>query len=183
MRAILKGSLAVAIAAVVATGISGACAAKPLRVAINAGDEGDAIRDAYKQCNTQANPAELIPFAYPALREQLISSLSRNQYRFDVVMIDDPWFPQLASGLQPLNNVPDSLLDDVVGKSLALGKDPYRTGQLKALPYVGNTQLLFLRADILAAQNIKTLPNTWDEVVSRMAKPMRFNATWNRLMR
>jgi multiple sugar transport system substrate-binding protein len=167
MKPILStGFAAVLVALGMALGTSSACLGRPLRVAINAGPEGDAIRDLQKQCSDPANPAELVPFAYSALREQLISALVRRQDRFDVVMIDDPWFPQLSPQLQVLKNVPPSLLDDIVDKSLALGKEPYSTGQLKALPYVGNTQLLFIRSDILSSLNIKDKPETWDAVAA-----------------
>lgn len=166
MRAILRVVFALVIGA---TAMLSACtdgARKPLRVAINAGPEGQAIRSVFKEYNDAVYPVELIDFAYSPLREQLISAFSRDEDKFDVVMIDDPWFPQLASKLRTLDNAPRSLLDDIVDKSLALGKEPYGTGALKALPYVGNTQLLFLRSDILTAQNIGKPPETWQEIVA-----------------
>jgi len=163
MRAILRAAFATIVTVMVVLSTCGDGTAKPLRVAINAGPEGDAVRSVYKKCSDKPEAVELVPFAYSALREQLISALSHNEDKFDVVMIDDPWFPQLASDLRTLKNVPPALLDDIVDKSLALGKEPYGTGQLKALPYVGNTQLLFLRADILGARKV---PETWDEVVA-----------------
>lgn len=166
LSAFPRGCLALAVVTLIALVSCGAVAARPLRVAINAGPEGDAVRAVYKECSNGAQPAELVPFAYSSLREQLISALSRDQDRFDVIMIDDPWFPQLAPWLLTLKDVPPALLDDIVGKSLELSKEPYGTGELKALPYVGNTQLLFLRKDLLAAEGIKAAPETWDEVVS-----------------
>jgi multiple sugar transport system substrate-binding protein len=45
-----------------------------------------------------------------------------------------------------------------------LGCYPYKTGELRALPFVGNTQLLFIRRDMLPAST--GLPKTWDEVVT-----------------
>ncbi|SEO15176.1 multiple sugar transport system substrate-binding protein [Rhodospirillales bacterium URHD0017] len=83
-------------------------------------------------------------------------------------MIDDPWFPQLAPDLAPLRGVSQSLLEDIVPASLALGKDPYKTGVLKALPFVGNTQLLFIRTDLMKGN----APKTWDELID-MARQER----------
>ena len=80
-------------------------------------------------------------------------------------MIDDPWFPQLAKFLLPLKNVPPPLIADIVPASIALGKFPYATGELRALPFVGNTQLLFYRPDRLREAGFTTPPDTWDEVL------------------
>jgi multiple sugar transport system substrate-binding protein len=164
MRNITK--MAVVVLLAFATGLAG-CGdtnKRPLRVAINAGPEGDAIKDVYK--NYKGVAVQIVPFAYASLREQLTADLSHDEDRFDVIMIDDPWFPQMAPKLRKLGNVPSDLLNDIVDKSLALGKDPYATGNLKALPYVGNTQLLFVRADILRKEGLKNPQTwTWDNVI------------------
>jgi multiple sugar transport system substrate-binding protein len=165
MRAVLRCAFALLISLAVSLVACSDNQKRPIRVAINAGPEGDAIREVVKEYSDKVYPIELISFAYSSLREQLISALSRNEDKFDVVMIDDPWFPQLASNLRTLENVPDVLLQDIVEKSLSLGKEPYGTGLLKALPYVGNTQLLFLRSDIMSNHNVTDAPETWDEVV------------------
>jgi multiple sugar transport system substrate-binding protein len=137
--------------------------ASSIRVAINAGAEGAAIRKAYE--GFKDKQIKIVEYPYSLLREQLISVLAADEDKFDVVMIDDPWFSQLAPKLRPLENIPITLLDDILENSLALGKDPYGVGVLKALPYVGNTQLLFVRSDILAAGNYGNAPETWQELV------------------
>jgi len=82
-------------------------AQEPLRIAINAGPEGDAIR----QLSTEYQNAiiELVELPYQSLREQLITRLGDKESDFDVIMVDDPWFPQLASKLKILANVPGGI--------------------------------------------------------------------------
>jgi len=90
---------------------------------------------------------------------------------YDLIMLDDPWFPRFAteellSDLSPLLqkrglNGPDA---DFVGSSIALCRHPYETGALFALPYVGNSQLFFYRSDLFKKHNLKE-PATWDDVL------------------
>jgi len=87
-------------------------------------------------------------------------------------MLDDPWFPRFATkqfltDLSPLlqkrgQTGPDA---DFVNTSLALCRNPYQTGALYALPYVGNSQLFFYRKDLFAKYSLKE-PLTWDDVLA-----------------
>jgi len=141
--------------------------AKKLKIAINAGPEGKAIEilgPKYEEAEL-----EIIKLPYQSLRQQLISALNDEQTDFDIVMVDDPWFPQLAENLAQLNNIPSKLMDDIVPSSLALCRSPYKEGDLKALPFVGNTQLLFYRADILSKLGYENVPTQWQEL-SGLAK-------------
>ena len=77
-----------------------------LRVAINAGPEGSAIKqlaDAYSDAQI-----EIVELPYETLREQLLTRLVTADPKFDVVMIDDPWFPELAPYLRALTAVPQT---------------------------------------------------------------------------
>lgn len=138
---------------------------KPLKIAINAGPEGDAI----KQLVANGYPKgkiEIIELPYQSLREQLITVLKEKQSSFDIVMVDDPWFPQLAPNLRELRGVPQSLISDIVPACLKLGLDPYPNGKLRALPFVGNTQILFYRRDILERLGKNPPPTSWDQLVN-----------------
>lgn len=136
----------------------------PLRVAINAGPEGDAV----KQLATgyRNGVIELVELPYQSLREQLITRLGDKEPDFDVIMVDDPWFPQLASKLKILTDVPQPLLEDIVSASLSLGRYPYEKGDLRALPFVGNTQVLFYRTDLLEKLGIRSVPRTWKDLAA-----------------
>jgi multiple sugar transport system substrate-binding protein len=147
--------------------------AKTLTLAVNSGVEGDALKQAAldyeKQTGVHINIAE---FPYANLFEKELLDLNAHTGAYDLIMLDDPWFPKfgnqkLLTELTPLlesrgQKGPDA---DFVPASLALGREPYETGALYALPYVGNSQLLFYRKDLFAKHNLKE-PATWDEVLA-----------------
>lgn len=137
----------------------------PIRVAVPAGPEGSAVRQLSVQYRGGVT-VEVADFPYDTLRQKLNSTSAANQGEFDAVLLDDPWFPLLSRHLAELKGVPADLTADVVPKSLDLCREPYRTGTLKALPFVGNTQLLFVRRDRLPQR--ATLPNapTWFDIAT-----------------
>jgi multiple sugar transport system substrate-binding protein len=55
--------------------------------------------------------------------------------------------------------------DDFVRSSVSVCRNPYETGELFALPYVGNSQLFFYRKDLFEKHNLKD-PQTWDDVLA-----------------
>jgi multiple sugar transport system substrate-binding protein len=144
-----------------------------LTLAVNSGVEGDALKQAaldYEaQTGVRINIAE---FPYANLFEKELIDLGARSGAYDLIMLDDPWFPKFASQkllaeLTPLLQErglagPD---DDFVATSIALGREPYQTGALYALPYVGNSQLLFYRKDLFAKHNLKE-PETWEDVLA-----------------
>jgi multiple sugar transport system substrate-binding protein len=147
--------------------------ARQLTLAVNSGVEGDALKQAagdYEALTgVHVNIAE---FPYDNLFEKELIDLTAATGAYDLIMLDDPWFPRFASeqlltGLGPLyqkkgQTGPD---EDFVHSSIALCKHPYESGELYALPYVGNSQLFFYRKDLLHKHNLKE-PATWDEVLA-----------------
>jgi multiple sugar transport system substrate-binding protein len=145
---------------------------KQLTLAVNSGVEGDALKQAaidYEaQTGVHINIAE---FPYSNLFEKELIDLNARTGAYDLIMLDDPWFPKFATkdallDLAPLYEKrgvkwPD---EDFVPASLALCRHPYETGKLYALPYVGNSQLFFYRKDIFEKYALKE-PATWDEVL------------------
>jgi multiple sugar transport system substrate-binding protein len=105
------------------------------------------------------------------LKRKLID-LNARTGAYDLIMLDDPWFPKFASlnvltDLTPLlqkrgKNAPD---DDFVAASISLCQHPFQSGALLALPYVGNSQLFFYRKDLFQKHNLKA-PASWDEVIN-----------------
>lgn len=156
-----------------ATGGAGEQGSKRLSLAVVSGVEGDALkaaaRDYEAQTGTQVQVAE---FPYDDLFAKELIDLTAQTGAYDLVMLDDPWFPRftasdLLTDLAPLyqkknQTGPD---DDFVPASLALCKHPYETGTLYALPYVGNSQLFFYRKDLFEKHNLKA-PETWDDVLT-----------------
>ena len=146
---------------------------KSLTLAINSGVEGDALKQAAKDYEAQTgvhiNIAEL---PYANLFEKELIDLQSHTGAYDLIMLDDPWFPRFASldvlsDLSPLlkKRGMDKPDDDFVSTSLALCRNPYQTGALYALPYVGNSQLYFYRKDLFQKHNLKE-PATWDDVLA-----------------
>jgi len=147
--------------------------AKQLSLAVNSGVEGDALkqaaRDYQKQMGVRVNIAE-IPYDDLFAKESVDLSAATGAY--DLIMLDDPWFPRFATrgfltDLTPLYQKrgqagPDN---DFVQSSIALCRHPYESGALYALPYVGNSQLFFYRGDLLQKYNLKE-PATWDDVLA-----------------
>src|ERR1043165_2782883 len=116
---------------------------RTLTLAINSGVEGDALKQAAKDYETQTgihiNVAE---FPYANLFEKELIDLNAHSGAYDLIMLDDPWFPKFASlnvltDFGPLlqkrgKDKPDN---DFVASSMALCREPYETGMLLALPY------------------------------------------------
>ena len=146
---------------------------KTLTLAINSGVEGEALKQAaldYEALTgVHINIAE---FPYANLFEKELIDLNARTGAYDLIMLDDPWFPKFASlnvltDLTPLlqkrgQSGPD---EDFVATSVALCRNPFQTGALYALPYVGNSQLFFYRKDLLQKHGMKE-PATWDDVLA-----------------
>jgi len=146
---------------------------KTLTLAINSGVEGDALKQAAKDYEAQTGVhINIAEFPYANLFEKELIDLQSRTGAYDLVMLDDPWFPKFASldvltDLAPLlkkrgQDKPD---DDFVSTSLALCRHPYQTGALYALPYVGNSQLYFYRKDLFQKYQLKE-PASWDDVLA-----------------
>ena len=146
---------------------------RTLTLAINSGVEGDALKQAAQDYEAQTGiHINIAEFPYANLFEKELIDLNAHSGAYDLIMLDDPWFPKFASlkvlsDLTPLlqkrgRGGPD---DDFVPASMALCREPYQTGTLLALPYVGNSQLFFYRKDLFQKNALKE-PATWDDVLA-----------------
>ena len=146
---------------------------KQLTLAVASGVEGEALKQAAaeyeKQAGVHINITEL---PYANLFEKELIDLNARTGAYDLIMLDDPWFPRFAKSefladLTPLlqkrgQNGPDA---DFIGTSIALCRNPYQSGTLFALPYVGNSQLFFYRKDLFEKYGLKE-PTKWEDVLS-----------------
>src|SRR5215510_1375089 len=146
---------------------------KQLTLAIVSGVEGEALKQAAADYEKQTGThIEIAEFPYTNLFEKELIDLKARTGAYDLIMVDDPWFPrfgheQVLTELTPLlqkrgQNGPDS---DFVETSVALCRHPYQTGPLYALPYVGNSQLFFYRKDLFDKYSLKP-PATWNDVLA-----------------
>jgi len=147
--------------------------AKELTLAVNSGVEGDALKQAALDYEAVTGiHVNIAEFPYDNLFEKELIDLTAATGAYDLIMLDDPWFPRFATervltDLTPLYQKhglpgPDK---DFVASSMALCKHPYENGELNALPYVGNSQLFFYRKDLFEKYDLKT-PATWDDVLT-----------------
>jgi len=170
-----NGGTVVAAALLLSALALGACRSRStdsdLLMAVNAGVEADGLKASAAEYRKERGiTIRIIEYPYQSLFEKLMISLTGPSSNYDLVMIDDPWFPRLAemqtlAELAPLFRArgltgPDG---DFVEASLALCRHPYRTGALYALPCVGNTQLFFYRRDLYEKHGLEP-PRTWDDV-------------------
>src|SRR5215218_642878 len=141
---------------------------KQLTLAVVSGAEGEALKQAARDYEAQTGThIEVAQFPYANLFEKELIDLKSRTGAYDLIMLDDPWFPRFAyenvlRELTPLlqkrgQSGPDS---DFVEASLAVCRHPYQTGPLFALPYVGNSQLFFYRKDLFEKYSLKA-PATW----------------------
>jgi multiple sugar transport system substrate-binding protein len=146
---------------------------KQLTLAINSGVEGEALKQAARDYEAQTGVRiNIAEFPYANLFEKELIDLNAQTGAYDLIMLDDPWFPRFSSkqfltelsallqkrGLQSTDS-------DFIASSLALCRHPYETGGLYALPYVGNSQLFFYRKDLFEKHGLKE-PATWDDVLT-----------------
>ena len=153
------------------------CTSQPSRnqltVAVISGAEGEALKQAARDYEAKTGThIEIAEFPYANLFEKELIDLKSHTGAYDLIMLDDPWFPRFANEnvlteLTPLlqkrgQSGPDS---DFVEASLNVCRHPFQTGALYALPYVGNSQLFFYRKDLFEKYSLKP-PATWDDVLA-----------------
>jgi len=145
---------------------------KQLTLAVVSGAEGEALKAAARDYEAQTGThIEIAQFPYTNLFEKELIDLKSRTGAYDLIMLDDPWFPRYANEnvlteLTPLlqkrgQSGPDS---DFVEASLNVCRHPFQTGALYALPYVGNSQLFFYRKDLFEKYILKS-PVTWENVL------------------
>lgn len=117
---------------------------------------------------------------YVTYRDSVISNAEQELGEYDVIIVDDPWMPYLAthSRLAPLAPFGHETDPDIVERSRSLGVWPPTFGPLPpdqegvergaetyALPLVGNVMMLWYRQDIIGQ------PETMDELRTNLDNP------------
>src|SRR5580698_3724958 len=133
---------------------------KTLTIAVNAGVEGTALKTAAREWGELHNTRiEVVELPYANLFEKESLDLQSRTGAYDVIMMDDPWFPKLTAdgALQPLPRSPNA---DFLASTLAGCRG---SGIFYALPYVGNSQLFFYRKDLFDKYKLRP-PDRWEKV-------------------
>ena len=142
---------------------------RSLTIAVNAGVEGSALKAAAQEWGaTKSVKVEVVELPYANLFEKEQLDLTSRTGAYDVIMLDDPWFPKLVENgnLAPLTHGPDS---DFVRPCIEVCLYPDIGGKFYALPYVGNSQLFFYRKDLFEKYKLAS-PTTWHDVLAAAKK-------------
>lgn len=120
---------------------------------------------------------EVVEAPYSNLFEKQVLDMSQGTGLYDVILLDDPWFTQFAESgwltdLGPLFEAKGEagLSDDFIPTSAAICRHPYATGTVYAIPFFGNAQMFFYRADLFEKYGLQGAPKTWDEAYAVMQK-------------
>lgn len=105
---------------------------------------------------------DYVPFAN--MREALTAEMIGGG-DYDVVSIMDQWVASLRNLLQPIGDGIAAQGTNLADFPAAHMRHGMIDGELYGLPVRGHVQLLFYRADLLAAAGVQP-PQTWDEVLT-----------------
>ncbi len=137
------------------------------------GDLVDELLDEYVIDETGVEvDTSILPFN--DLLETLSTNFEGEDDTYDIVMMDDPWFPRFADHLDPLRDwVDDVPEDEMIDATLSIGKWPPEDAAappgadgdptLKALCAVGNAQLMVYN-EALYDEVGAGEPETWEDV-------------------
>ncbi|WP_442602426.1 extracellular solute-binding protein [Paenibacillus sp. KN14-4R] len=109
---------------------------------------------------------EIIGLESADLKKKISLDSKNKAGAYDLIMADDPWMPEFSeagifANLSKLGIKGD---DDFEESSLKLGKNPYATGDLYALPFSGNVQMFFYNKKLLDSHQYEP-PKSWEDVL------------------
>ncbi len=109
----------------------------------------------------------VLPREASAQREQLVRRLAANDSSIDIMSLDPPFIPEFASAgfLAPVpDEVAQRVTEDVVDSAI---EGSTWDGELVAVPFWANTQLLWYRTSVAEAAGLDmTRPVTWDQIIT-----------------
>ncbi|MEM0495244.1 MAG: extracellular solute-binding protein [Thermofilum sp.] len=128
---------------------------------------------------TRENPnfkVEYSPLAYSPLYDKIVLALKEGSSAYDLVYMDDPWLPQFGemgwlTDLEALARDAGVKLDlgDFPDVLVEVGRHPYKTGKLIAMPQLGNVQIFAYRKDVFDKLGLSE-PATWTDVLNACKK-------------
>jgi multiple sugar transport system substrate-binding protein len=109
----------------------------------------------------------VLPRDASSQREQLIRRLAANDSSIDIMSLDPPFIPEFAQAgfLAPVpEDVAGRVTEDVVESAI---EGSTWNGELVAVPFWANTQLLWYRKSVVEAAGLDmTQPVTWDQLIT-----------------
>ncbi len=163
----MKKTLSLLLAILLVAALAPSALAEPTKLVIAArgGSHVDVINAVKAQFEQENNCViEVLGLENPDLKQKIALDSRNKAGAYDIVMLDDPWMPEVTEAGMLLNLTEKGYQDDAdfVPASLALGKAPYGTGDTFALPFAGNVTLLFYNAELLAGAQV---PDSWQGVL------------------
>lgn len=140
-------------------------------------DSSDATPKIVAGCNQQANgkykiAVSILPATADGQREQIVRRLAARDSSINLVSVDPPYMPELASAgwLYEFNSTERAQLLQGVLKSPI--ESAIWKGTLVGAPYVANTQLLWYRKSVAqkAGVNPASPTFTWDQMLAAALK-------------
>lgn len=124
----------------------------------------EAVKEAFEQEHNVE--IEIIGLEAADLKQMVSLDAQNSEGAYDLIMADDPWMPEFGdagifANLSELGVEEDQ---DFVKAALDLGKHPYESGDLHALPFSGNVQLFFYNKEKFE-NNGYDVPESWEEVL------------------
>lgn len=165
----MKKLFALVLSLVLTLSLFSLAAAEPVKLVIAArgGSHVDVINAVKADFEKEHNVTiEVLGLENPDLKQKMALDSRSAQGAYDIVMLDDPWMPEMTEAGILLNLTKAGYEDDAdfVATSLALGKSPYKTGDTYALPFAGNVTLLFYNEDVLNSVGAE-VPDSWQGVL------------------
>ena len=165
----MKKTLALVLALILTLSLASLGTAEPVKLIIAArgGSHVDVINAVKADFEKENNVTiEVLGLEGPDLKQKMSLDSRSAKGSYDIVMLDDPWMPEMTEAGILLNLTTSGYEDDAdfVATSLALGKSPYKTGETYALPFAGNVTLLFYNEDVLKSAGAQ-VPDSWQGVL------------------
>jgi multiple sugar transport system substrate-binding protein len=124
---------------------------------------------------TAANPnVEIVPeyVAYDALHDKIATGMAAGQSPFDIMLVDDIWFPEFAQAGWLKDISADIPADMKADSSQAAWDIVSYDGKQWGLPWLLDQLYFYYNADMLAKAGFDAPPTTWEELTT-MAQAMQ----------
>lgn len=167
----MKKRFAILLTIIMMMSVITACSTKgteKLVVAARGGTHVTAMEAVKEKFEKEHNvEVEIIGLESADLKQKISLDSANKKGAYDLIMADDPWMPEFSEAGIFANLTESGLTvdSDFEDSSLALGKYPYDTGNLYALPFSGNVQLFFYNKHLLESYNYEA-PQSWADVLT-----------------
>lgn len=158
--------------------LSTTVSAADLTILVPSGPDGEGLAAAAKDYQAATGKSvEVVAAPYDNVLEKAVSACSAKTAAYDVLQLDDPWFPLLSKG-KCLEEMTDSFKKagvdgpdaDFIPNATALCREPYAKGPYYCIPFVGNAQLFFYNPKMFEEAGYDKPLDTWQNVLEGATK-------------